>query len=61
MKIDLVIEIFDTVQVADDKWRDATRLELLEVDVPDKIVVKIKDRKLRVIGAAIRAAGPEEK
>ena len=55
-KIQLIVEVFDTVQVSEDQWRDGTYLETVDVEVPDWLGYGLrkgqtKGKKMRVIGA----------
>jgi hypothetical protein len=52
MKTQLILEVYDTVQVSEDQWRDATKHQLIDVDVPDNIGENLTGKGgARVIGA----------
>lgn len=52
VKIKLIVEVYQTAQVAECSWRDATKSRLVEVEVPDEIgKLIVGPERARVVGA----------
>ena len=55
MKIDLILECYGSVRVAEHEWRDGTRFRTVAVEVPDWVGKHLEPRAaaefVRVVGA----------
>lgn len=62
--IKLILEVYATAQVADDKWRDATSYAYVDVEVPDAVAEMLAgapgSSKARVVGSAQYISAPAE-
>jgi hypothetical protein len=56
-KVRLILEVYDTVQVAETSWRDGTNYQSIIVDVPqwvaDKMLQMPKNGGLRIVGGSV--------
>ena len=60
MKIDLILECYGSVRVAEHEWRDGTRFRTVAVEVPDWVGKHLEPRAdgefVRVVGATAHQA-----
>lgn len=59
-KVNLIVEEYNTKQVSEDQWRDATTFKTVAVEVPDWIVEGMKNGKCRVTCVAELEGGKDE-